>query len=136
VDRFVRALAANRKPTYGISREVWEPGIIGALGECVIARASNNYWQGDLGHPDWGAPDVGPFHVRTSTKANGDLVLHPRDADDEPFVLVVPIALPVFRIAGWIAGRDGKRPEFWQTFTGRPCYFVPQNVLHPWKEIS
>jgi hypothetical protein len=34
------------------------------------------------------------------------------------------------KIVGWIRGRDGKKKEYWWEGTGRPAYFIPQNVLH------
>jgi hypothetical protein len=56
--------------------------------------------------------------------------VHDRDKDDDLFILVTGTA-PSFRIAGCIMGRDAKRSEFWRTDTGRPAYFVPQDVLTP-----
>lgn len=132
IDRFVRNRAAQRTPLDGQSVDrALTDDVIGAIGECVIARHTATYWTGDLAVPDAGAPDVGPFHVRTSLRRDARLILHERDDDNGMFVLVVPAAFPTFRVVGWCYGRDGKQPEHWQTSTGRPCYFVPHEKLRP-----
>lgn len=73
---------------------------------------------------------LGGVEVRTSRRPNGDLIIHPRDPDDRPFVLVRGPQGPSYEIVGWCMGRDGKRPEFWRDpARGRPAYFVPAKVL-------
>lgn len=134
VDRFVRALSQGRAPTYGAGYTP-VPDVVGAWGEAVIAKATGTYWLGDLGHPDAGAADVGPFHVRTTTHPDGCLILHDSDAKPDPFVLVIANRPPQFRIAGWCLGADGQQATWWRTDTGRPAYFVPQSALLPFSEV-
>lgn len=134
IDRMIRARAKGFAPAYGVPRDEIAADIIGAIGEVVVAKTIGCYWTGDLGRTDGGAPDIGPFHVRTRPRSDGELILWPNDRDDGPFLLVVFDRLPYFRIVGWCYGREGKVPEFEAT-TGRPGYFVPQRVLRPLSEF-
>lgn len=110
--------------------------IIGAWGECVVARMVDGYWPTDNG-PDRHSPDVSGLHVRTGRRPTDRLVLHHRDPDDGVYVLVVVVAVPMFRVAGGIAGADAKRPEWWRTEGVRhPAYFVPQSALRPIDELT
>lgn len=136
IDRYVRVLAARHSTdAYVPDHPEWEAHVLGAWGECVVAKVTDCYWIGDLGRPDGGAGDVGSMHVRTAARSDRKLILHDDDVDDEPFILVVPLRLPQFRIVGWCYGREGKLPVYWETFTGRPAYFVPQDVLRPLSEL-
>ena len=136
IDRYVRALAQRRTLQHGESPDDWQNHVVGAWGECVIAKTTGHYWPVDNDRPDRGAADVGPLHVRTAQIATGRLILHDEDDGDAPFILVVLVRLPRFRIVGWCYGRDGKVPGYWETFTGRPAYFVPQSALRPIGELS
>lgn len=125
IDQYVRALSRNHQPAHGAHWNDWHKHVIGAWGECVIAKATGTYWV-DTNGPDGGAADVGPYHVRTTHHPNGCLPLHETDIDDEPFVLVILERLPSFRIAGWCIAEDGKQPQHWRTDVPNPAYFVPQ----------
>lgn len=127
VRRHVQNKFSGRKPRYGLTGVGWNEGMVGALGEAAVAMFFNVYWSGAIG--DLGAKDVGRLQVRTRTEQWHNMILHEADNDDDYFVLVHYDA-PRFHIAGWIQARDGKRPEFWQEKTGRPCYFVPTEALN------
>jgi hypothetical protein len=132
-DRFSR-LTSRGLIGHELGRDnYWQASIVGAWGECVVAKATGLYWCGDLGGPDGGAPDVGPYHVRTAGEPTGRLILRDDDADDAPFVLVVPAGAPGrFQIVGSIDGRDGKQPAYLESPAGRaPAYFVPHSALRP-----
>lgn len=132
IDRFVRARARKWRALYGQGQDEWWAHVLGAWGEIVVAKAANIYWPGDLGCPDNGRPDVGGYHVRARTRSDYDLIIRDDDDDDGRFVLVVPGALPRFRIIGECLGREGKLPEYRRDYGGRPpAYFVPQDALRP-----
>jgi hypothetical protein len=130
--RHARALYNRNAPAHGVAVDDWRAHVLGAWGECVVARVTDHYWPTDVG-PDRGSPDVGPWHVRTRAHADDELIIRERDADGGPFVLVVLVRLPVFRIVGWCYGHEGKRAEWWTDHgNGRPpAYFVPHTPLRP-----
>lgn len=136
IDRYVRNSANGRHNSYGLDTEAWREHVLGAWGECVVAKVTDTYWLGGDARPDGGAADVGRLHVRTRGRADYDLLLWDDDADAEPFVLVVPMRLPCFRVIGWCLAGDGKRSEYRRTDLRHPAYFVPQSVLRPISELE
>lgn len=135
VTRQIDNLRNHRLDRYGASTEEgWRLHIEGACGELAVARYFDRYWSGNLGNLQ--APDVGAFQVRTRPRPDGNLILHPSDADDEEFVLVTGTA-PRFELRGWIRGAEGKRQEFWKDPAGgRPAFFVPASALHPMEALA
>jgi hypothetical protein len=129
--RHVQNLKRDKAPMYGASgMDDWQLHIEGALGECAVSKLLNLYWLGSVGNLM--AADVGRLQVRTRSKHNYDLILHPADLDNAAYILVTGIN-GRYRVHGWIYGREGKLPEFWKdpTGTGRPAYFVPRSLLTP-----
>lgn len=111
----------GRAETYGASGNSIDPHFIGAIGECAVAKYFGWYWNGSLGNLK--AKDVGTIQVRSSSRKDPSLILHDRDNDDDCFILV-SINGNVATLHGWLYARDGKRPEYWRTDTGRPAYFI------------
>lgn len=104
----------------------------GVLGEMAVAKALDLFWMGNVGQH--GITDVGGDNgvdVRTRTQLNHNLILHQADDDNKIFVGAIVHDPTEVRLIGWCYGHEGKRPEHWQTFTGRPCYFVPNDKLNP-----
>jgi hypothetical protein len=134
IDRFVRAVADNRRPAHGVAHQDVAAHILGAQGERVIAKATGCYWPGDLGHPDRGDPDVGDWHVRTTSDPVRRLIVHKGDDPDGRFVHVAITRLPHFMIVGWCYARDVMDERWWVDPTGgeRWAYFVPREALRPW----
>src|SRR3954467_14799984 len=80
-ERRCRGLYRGRRPRYGATGN-WDDDIVGALAELVVAKALNLY-------PSFGAEpdstDVGDrFHVRSTTRLDGCLIVHNDDPDDAP----------------------------------------------------
>lgn len=106
----------------------WTAHIEGACGELVVAKLLGLYWDGSVNTFQRGG-DVADLQVRTRSKHYYELIVRPNDKDDARFILVTGIA-PVYRVRGWILGRDAKRPEWSQTHGGRPAaFFVPHGSL-------
>jgi hypothetical protein len=107
----------------------------GALGEAAVAKYMglwNEWLRTAVGNIH--ARDVGKFDVRT-TSPRLSLILHEDDQPDTPYILVYD-RRPVFELVGWNYPRTVRRPEFWQTRTGRPCYFVPPKALRDVDELA
>ena len=130
--RRMTALKGHYAAPHGDPKDsLWDIDIEGCAAELLVAKALNRYWWGSAVDSFKQVPgDVGRGQVRHTRFPNGRLVLHDSDPDDVPFVLVVG-EYPHQRIAGWMVGKDGKRPEYWDTHVDRPCYMVPQSELQP-----
>jgi hypothetical protein len=128
--RHASKLINGRAESYG-AQAIWDPDIEGACGECAAAKALNRYWPPTMAFRDRMLGDLlHGVEVRTRSSHAYDLILHPKDADDRPFILVTGRA-PCFEVRGWILGRDGKLQQYWSDPAGgRPAFFVPQTVLH------
>lgn len=128
--RQLENLIKHRQDAHGAPRDGgWSLHIEGAAGEMAVAKWANRHWNGNLGDLD--ADDVGRLQVRTRSRHDYELILHPSDPDDRAFILVTGLA-PCFVLRGWIWARDGKRQEWWRDPAGgRPAFFVPQSVLRP-----
>lgn len=128
--RQIENLYKNRPDAYGADVEKgWQSHVEGAAGEMAVAKLANKFWSGSMG--DLKADDVGRAQVRTRSRHDYELILHPRDADDRAFILVTGLA-PTFTIRGWIFAREGKRQEYWRDPAGgRAAFFVPQSALRP-----
>jgi hypothetical protein len=122
----------------------------GALGELAAAKALGLHWH--LGAGRYGAADVGEYHVRTRYDHDHDLIHRDSDKADGVYVLVTTEYLgtnpasvarraereamrqvmPLFRVWGWIAGQDARRPEWRKNYGGRgSAWFVPKSALTP-----
>lgn len=107
----------------------------GCAGEIAVARCLGVPWEPIIGAGDRAAPDVGGWHVRSTEYENGHLLLHDDsfctpDPDEDRYVLVIG-RRPVLRLVGWCWGWEGKQEKFWRVDCRVPCYFVPQEALHP-----
>lgn len=126
--RSSEAMRLGRQHRFGGNADRWGNDVEGAAAELAVAKALDHYWQPLAADPASLPGDVGRLQVRQTKRADGCLILHESDPDDAPFILVTG-AVPTFTLAGWLWGREGKRPEHWRTSTGRPAFFVPQSAL-------
>lgn len=122
--------ALDRPDAHGLLGSGWNEHIEGSLGEMAFAKALGVYWAAPINTFKEGG-DVGAFQVRTRSNDNYDLLVRPTDRDEDIFVLVVG-QRGIYRVVGWLYGRECKRPEWLKTYGGRPpAYFVPQEALRP-----
>lgn len=107
----------------------WQVNCDGACGEMALAKYLGVFWDGNMGN--FQAADVGALQVRTNPNAWGDLMLHPKDKDEDIFVLILSDKMPSYTLRGWIYGHEGKLQKWWRDGAkGRPAFFVPQSELH------
>jgi hypothetical protein len=108
--------------------------ILGVAGEMVTHKVTGLPWD-PLRQKRRGDPVIGDdVHVATRSRVFHDLILFDDDAPNLRYVLVTQSSTGVFRIEGWVYGRDGMKPEFWQSSQDdrRPSgYFVPKEALNP-----
>jgi hypothetical protein len=102
----------------------------GAGAELAVARYANVYWPASIATGK-AVADVGTMtEVRTTGRRDGGLIIRQGDPEDRIYVLVVHGDWPVFRLAGWLFGRDMMTPA-WRQSTPDPWWQVPQAYLHP-----
>lgn len=128
--RRISAIKSNRHQRHG-NREtaLWDQDIEGCIAEMLVAKAFNINWTPYADDPKSLKSDVGEdIQVRSTKRSDGCLLVHPDDPDEQMFVLVTGTGLDK-TIKGYIKGSYAKKPKYWRTSTGRPCYFVPQSDL-------
>lgn len=109
----------------------------GVWAEIAVAKWLGVYWPG-LGLKKH-TVDAGLVEVRSIDHRKKRLLLHPKDQDGLPFVLVLvtPDDLPCVTLLGWVWGREGKVQKFWaDPVGGRPAYFVDSGILRPMTELQ
>ncbi len=128
VMRQVENIKNKKPPMHGLEEgSDWQYHIEGCLGEYALAKHKKILWNGK---GVIGQTDVGKFEVRTRSKQNFDLILHPSDADESEYWLLCGLN-GAYEIKGWIRGRDGKKDEYWSDPAGgRPAFFIPQGKLN------
>ena len=111
--------------------------IQGAIAEKSIAKTLNLNWIPFSEEFKTLVSDVGDnVQVRSTDYKQGNLLVHPKDKDEQIFILVRLHNLPKCEIVGWIKGKDGKKQQYWEdgtnwpAFKNRPCYRVPAYKLN------
>lgn len=129
--RRVEGIHKGRVERWGVAPEGrWDRDIEGAGAEMAVAKAIGLYWQPVVADPATLPGDVGQLQVRTTSRPDGSLILHPSDPDDARFYLVTGL-MPHYHIAGSIIGGIGKDAEYWRENVPHPAFFVPQEALAP-----
>jgi hypothetical protein len=110
----------------------WDRDIEAACAELATARALGRYYDFSTGRFCGAGSDVPGAQVRWTHRPEGRLILRPRDAEDEYYVLVTGTA-PSYVVVGWIQGANAKVAEYEIDPGGRklPCWMVPQGALTP-----
>lgn len=129
----VEAIRKGANDNYGWGgnhqQDVWTREIEGAAAELAYAKFRSQYWSGSVN--TFKQADVGTrVQVRSCPFKGKRLLVRPRDADNDIFVLVVGRS-PTFVVEGWMKGADAKRPE-WQSNPngGSPVYLVDTERLN------
>lgn len=134
VSRNVEALRKHCQNRNTVADD-WGIHILGALGECAFAKATNRYWSGSVNTFKSGG-DVGSIQVRTRARHDHDLIVRNQDKDEDIFVLVTG-GPGSFDVRGWVRGKDAKHAEFVANHGGHgEAYFVPRRALRPPEELE
>jgi hypothetical protein len=129
VSRNVEALRKGCQNRLPINDE-WSIHVLGALGECAFAKATNRYWSGSVN--TFKAADVGDnIQIRTRSKHSYDLIVRDGDKDDDVYVLITG-GPSEFTLHGWMRCGDAKQPRYRANYGNYgEAYFVPKSALHP-----
>lgn len=130
VSRNVEALRRGYQQKLKGKDESWERHVLGALGECAFAKATNRYWSGSVN--TFKAADVGAnIQIRTRSRHSYDLIVREDDNSDDLYVLVTG-GPHEYEIHGWISARDAKHDRYRANYGQYgEAYFVPAKDLHP-----
>lgn len=132
--RQLASVKSGRSDRHGYSGDGWSEHIEGACGECATAKHLGVYWDGGVN--TFSSPDVGKYHVRTRSRHDYELIVRPESDKDEDIFICVTGRCPEYRIRGWIAAKDAKKPEYLREHGGRPpAFFVPHSALRPMSEL-
>lgn len=135
VMRRLSALARNRPEPYQTPKgDAWGNDIESSGAEAAVAKALGRYWLAVLQNPQDAKGDVSGVEVRSTPRMDGRLIVHDRDKDDSPYVLVRG-RFPNYQVVGWMLGRDAKQEKYKRNGDGRPAYFVPDVDLRPMDEL-
>lgn len=131
VRRSVSAKARGREQAHGFAggAQGWAIDCEGAAAELAVAKLLGRYWPMTIARLDLDGDVDGGIHVRSTTRPDGSLILHPNDPDGDRFYLVTGEA-PTFRVPGSILAGAGKIDTYWRE-GDRPAYFIPQSALDP-----
>jgi hypothetical protein len=94
-----------------------EQDINGAAAEIAFARAIGE--APSLSVNTFGAPDVAGYHVRSTHRPQGRLIVRPGDPAENLYVLVTGQGQQ-WRVIGTITGEEAMRAEYWYDRNGRP----------------
>ena len=125
VQRYAQNLTNGKREMYGAEDyRGFQYMVDGAFGEMAVAKWLGLYWNGAIGNLT--AADVGNIQVRATRSNPPELILHPRDKDEDVFVLV-GLERNQALIFGWCLGFEGKDECYWEDRhgKGRPAYFIP-----------
>lgn len=136
--RRISAMRRSRFEPYGTpDGDLWGTDIESCGAEFAVSKAIGLHW--DAVPPPESLSslrgDVQNIEVRSTKHKDGHLIVHDRDKDDRPFVLVRG-TMPDYEIAGWIYARDAKQQRFARPIrNGNYAYFVPCVELHDISEV-
>jgi hypothetical protein len=128
-ERQIANLMQGRQDRYGADpASGWNLHITGALAEVAAAKYLGRHWEGMGALDNFKASDVKGVEVRWSGVPY--LILHERDKDDLPYLLVTGLG-PSFTLRGWKLGADGKDQRYWGDpyKKNRPAFFIPVSEL-------
>lgn len=111
--------------------------IQGAMAELVVAHAvgTEDRWVECVeNYHDLKGDVVDHLQVRSTYNPNNGLILHPKDADRDCFVLVYLDRDHDYAVLrGWLWAHEGKQEKWWPgKHPERPCFTVPPEELRPW----
>ena len=133
--RYADAVAHHREAGLGASANAGnEFHIRGAHAEFAASIFLNLYWRPCIGQLD--QKDVGGLvQTRSVDNPTFSLCIKPKDADADPFVLVLQLSPLVYRMQGWLFAGDVKKRFPLRTDRGDPAHFGPLGELESMESL-
>lgn len=134
--RRINALCKDLPEPYGTPETgLFDNDVESCGAEMAVAKAFGMYWNTYPGEFRELPGDVANLEVRSTKHVNGCLIVHNRDKDDRPFVLVRG-TMPRYEVAGWIMGVQAKKSKWIRKIRKRSAYFVPADELHSLADLK
>ncbi len=137
--RRIKAMRKGRQQYHGADdREdrLWQLDVIGALGECGVAKALRLYWTPATDRPLTSLEgDVSHVQVRSTSYKTGHMLVYEYDDDDAPFVFCI-VKEPWVKIVGWLYGKEAKQLGEARDSGTSVTYWVKQEMLRPLWELA
>lgn len=136
-DRGLPSILAGARNVNGGMNDPFLRHLIGAAGECAVAKYFDIFWDCSVGRFRGMGNDVGAFQVR-ARRDKLPLIIRPIDSDQDIFIHVY-MSDPTFRnwvIAGWISGTEGKRVGKLTDMQGGQRYLVDESRLHSMEDLK
>jgi hypothetical protein len=118
----------NRKPGTVCN---FQEHIEGAIAEACFAKFLGTWWSCSVN--SFKLPDVGEWQVRSTTYANGHLIVRPSDLDHYRVALLTTNDTGAV-LHGWMHMTEAKDDRFWRPDWS--TWWVPQNALTPFEEVA
>ena len=136
-DRGLPSIMSGARNTNGGMTDPFLRHLIGAAGECAVAKHLDIFWDCSVGRFRGMGNDVGAFQVRARREPL-PLIIRPVDSDQDIFILayMTDKTFRNWKIAGWISGAEGKRVGILTPMQGGPRYLVHEKVLHSMEDLK
>lgn len=136
-DRGLPSIMSGAKNVNGGMTDPFLRHLIGAAGECAVAKHLDVFWDCSVGRFRGMGNDVGAFQVRARREPL-PLIIRPVDSDQDIFILVYMTdkTFRNWKIAGWISGAEGKRVGTLTNMQGGQRYLVNESRLHSMEDLK
>ncbi|WP_439372946.1 hypothetical protein [Bradyrhizobium sp. DASA03120] len=131
VVRRVTSIQRGHNKSKHAEKSDWQTDIDGAAAEMAVAKALGTYWEAT--NQSFKNPDLLNLQIRSTNWCDGHLIIRPNDSESERFVFVVA-SPPLYRIMGWITGRDARVEKFWRE--DKNGWWVPASELHGFSTLG
>jgi hypothetical protein len=110
--------------------------ILGAKGECILAKHLNVFWCGSV-NTFKNERDVGAvFENRTIGELRRRLLVREGDLD-EAYYVSTAVVNDIGYIKGYLLGKDAKKGKWLKDYADRePAYFIPDEYLKDPRELK
>jgi hypothetical protein len=108
----------------------WATDIDGAAAEMAVSKYLGRYWGAHT--KNFHGKDVeGGIQVRSTTRADGHLIIRETDKEPEDIFVLVFANAPTYVIQGCIACKLGKTDKYFRegNGTGSDAWWIPRNQL-------
>ena len=134
--RRINALCKDLPQPYGKPKDpLFDIDVESSGAEMAVAKAFGLYWNTYPNEFRDLPGDVANLEVRWTKHMNGHLIVHKRDKDDRPFVLVRG-NMPHYKVGGWMMGADAKQEKWIHGMREEPGYWVPNDQLHSLADLK
>jgi len=134
IERRIQSRQQNRNTDKAAARNTdnWAIDIDGALAEMALAKYLGVFFNPTIN--TFKEPDVKRYQVRSTSYANGHLIIRPddkpRELPDQEFVLGITTFMPDIHLVGMLTAGEAAVDQYWRD----DSWWVPNGHLGPLPE--